>query len=116
MLNDDADMIRKVNGLSPGQERRVRDFLHGAVCCWCKTKKSQWFSFRDLIGKDKKYWQETGLKELYKNNQRKRSADPAMQSAVDAGWFLKSVLRDERRGFDQGETKNGVKRYRWNGG
>lgn len=56
------------------------------------------------------------MQELYGNNQRKQSSDPYKQAAVDAGWLLKSVLRDERRGFDQGETKNGVKRYRWNGG
>lgn len=120
MLNDDADMIRKVSGLSPEQERRVRDFLQGAVHCWCRSKKNQWFSCRDLIGQDngedKRDWQETAMQELSSNNQRKQSADPYKQAAVDAGWLLKSVLRDERRGFDQGETKNGVKRYRWNGG
>ena len=116
MLNDSADAVKKVGGLSPEQERRVRDFLQGAVYCWCKSKKNQWFSCRDLIGGDKKNWQETAMQELYNNNRRKQSSDPYKQSAVDAGCLLKSVLRDDKRGFDQGETKSRVKRYRWNGG
>ena len=43
----------------------MRAFLQGAVYCWCKNRKDEWFAARDLLGGDNYYWQSSPLMPLY---------------------------------------------------
>ena len=43
----------------------MRAFLQGAVYCWCKNRKDDWFAARDLLGGNNYYWQGTPLIPLY---------------------------------------------------
>ena len=57
--------LRNVTGISEEEKRRIKDFLQGGVYCWCKNRKDEWFSLRDLMGGDNFYWQGTPLLPLY---------------------------------------------------
>ena len=104
---------RKVRGLSEADRIRIRDFLQGAVYCWCKNRKKEWFALRDLMGGDNFFWQGTPMIALWKKHKGK-TADPVKEAAKDGGWLLKRVIVDDRRKF---ETKQEglVRHYRWTG-
>ena len=40
-------------------------FSQGAVYSWCKNRKGEWFSLRDLMGGGNFYWNGTPLLDLY---------------------------------------------------
>ena len=66
--------IRDVHGIPEEQKQRIIDFLQGAVYCWCKNRKDEWFTTRDLLGGDNYFWQGTPLffcikKQRMQNNQ-----------------------------------------------
>ena len=107
---------KRVHGFSEEQLRLMRAFLQGAVYCWCKNRRDEWFAARDLLGGDNYYWQGTPLLPLYNyyldgNND---NHDYAVEEAGKvAGRLLKEVLINDKRTF---ETKEGYTRmYRWNG-
>lgn len=100
--------IREVNGMSEEQKERILDFLQGAVYCWCKNRKDEWFSARDLIGGENYYWQGTPMYALYEKTKDEN------QAGIDAGWLLKKVIKADKRHFDT--KKDGwVRQYRWDG-
>ena len=53
---------KSVNGFTDEQLNLMRAFLQGAVYCWCKNRKDEWFAARDLLGGDNYYWQGTPLR------------------------------------------------------
>ena len=57
---------KRVNGFTDEQLYLMKAFLQGAVYCWCKNRKDEWFAARDLLGGDNYYWQGTPLFPLYK--------------------------------------------------
>ena len=61
--------IRDVHGIPKEQKQRIIDFLQGAVYCWCKNRKDEWFTTRDLLGGDNYFWQGTPLFFLYKKTE-----------------------------------------------
>lgn len=40
------DVYKGVNGFSEEQLSLMRAFLQGAVYCWCKNRKDEWFAAR----------------------------------------------------------------------
>lgn len=56
---------KSVNGFTDEQLDLMRAFLQGAVYCWCKNRKDEWFAARDLLGGDNYYWQGIPLIQLY---------------------------------------------------
>lgn len=113
MLAGDNITTRNVHGLSPNDLQRIRDFLQGAVYCWCKNRKGEWFSARDFLGGDNFYWEHYPLGILYfRQIEMGKSHDEAFeQAAKDAGHILKKMLKDDDRTF---ETEGGYTRsYRW---
>jgi hypothetical protein len=46
----EESQLRSVSGISDEEKQRILDFLQGAVYCWCKNRKDEWFSLRDLMG------------------------------------------------------------------
>jgi len=100
--------IRDVRGISEEQKQRIRDFLQGAVYCWCKNRKDEWFAARDLLGGDNYFWQGTPMLALYEKS------EDVEQAGKDAGWLLKQVINNDKRSFET--KKEGlVRQYRWNG-
>jgi hypothetical protein len=88
--------VTKVSGLNPSQEQAIKHFLQGAVYAWCNMNKNIPFMFRDLMGGDNYYWQNTPLEVLYDKHKDETEA------AKDAGKLLKTVLKeDQNKTFDQ---------------
>jgi hypothetical protein len=109
------DKYKDVNGIDQQQKKRIMDFLQGAVYCWCKNRKGEWFSLSDQVGGDNYYWQATPLIHLYEYYLgQDRGDDYAVKEAGRAaGRLLLATLMEDKRTF---ETK--VKRcrqYRWTG-
>jgi hypothetical protein len=105
--------IRDVDGLSSAEEKRIIDFLQGAVYCWCKKCKEQWFSMRDLMGGDNRDWKPTPLQILYDKHiqNSKNSAEAFDLAGKESGWILKKVINDDHRNFET--TKDDIRKYRW---
>ncbi|MCE1197655.1 MAG: hypothetical protein LWW85_01695 [Marinilabiliales bacterium] len=107
MLVEESE-IRKVHGITNEQIQRILTFLQGAVYCWCKNRRGEWFAARDLLGGDNFYWEGTPMFALYE-----KSKD-IEQAGRDAGWLLKRMLHDDKRTYES-STDGRVKQYRWNG-
>ena len=107
---------KRVNGFTDEQLNLMRAFLQGAVYCWCKNRKDEWFAARDLLGGDNYYWQGTPLMPLYTYylNGNEDNHDYAVEEAGKAaGRLLKEVLINDKRTF---ATQAGyTHRYRWTG-
>ena len=106
--------VRNVSGITANEKARIRDFLQGGVYCWCKNRKNEWFSLRDLMGGDNFYWQGTPLLPLYSKHEHKTS-DPVKDAGKDAGWLLKAVIAEDKRLFDTRKQEM-IRQYRWIGG
>ena len=111
----DKSEIREVKGISPEEKQRILDFLQGAVYCWCKNRKNEWFSMRDLMGGENSSWDGTPLYALYlKHIKAGKSVEEAIESAgIDSGWLLKKMLDEDSRFFDTDPTlKERINRYK----
>ncbi|EGQ9561703.1 TPA: hypothetical protein GRI74_24300 [Vibrio parahaemolyticus] len=108
------EVIRGITGVSDEKQASIKAFLQGAVYCWCKNRKDEWFSLRDLMGGDNFYWQGTPLISLYEKHEAKGSDDPVKDAGKDAGWLLKSVIGSDRRQFDT-KKEDLIRKYRWTG-
>ena len=96
------------------EKQRIRDFLQGAVYCWCKNRQDEWFSLRILMGGENYDWNGTPLMALY---EKQVKAGVSGQAAVDqagkeGGWLLKRVISDDDRVFETKEEEQNRK-YRW---
>ncbi|EKO33747.1 hypothetical protein LEP1GSC171_3038 [Leptospira santarosai str. HAI1380] len=109
----DPSKIKEVSGLSDEQKIRIIDFLQGAVYSWCKNRKDEWFSIRDLMGGDNTEWEGTPLHELYQKHLEKKSNDPIKEAGVDSGWLLKKVLHLDIRRFDSRNGDSQIREYLW---
>lgn len=63
------DEIREVTGIQDDDKQAIINFLQGAVYCWCKNRKNEWFSMRDLMGGDNFFWEDTPLMVLYEKHE-----------------------------------------------
>lgn len=112
----ELDSCNGVNGFTENQIREMQAFLQGAVYCWCKNRKNEWFVARDLLGGDNKDWQGTPLIDLYEyylggnhNNDKYAIAE----AGKAAGRLLAGVLIKDKRTF---KTREGYTReYLWTG-
>lgn len=102
--------VRDVTSLAADEKTRIRDFLQGAVYCWCKNRPNEWFSLRDLMGGENFRWQDTPLFPLY---QKHHPAPDALERAgQEGGWLLKRVITDDPRLFETREAEM-IRQYRW---
>jgi hypothetical protein len=102
--------VRDVQGLTADQKGRIRDFLQGAVYCWCKNRPEEWFSLRDLMGGENYHWDGTPLLSLYQKH--RPAADAVERAGRDGGWLLKKVISDDLRTFETREAEM-IRQYRW---
>ena len=111
-----VENYKGVNGFSDTEINEMCVFLQGAVYCWCKNRKDEWFAARDLVGGENYYWEGTPLYRLFTyylggdNNNHDYAVEEAGKAA---GRLLKKVLVEDKRVF---ETEEGYARmYRWTG-
>lgn len=116
MIVKNSTQIRTVKGVSNKDLEKISDFLQGAVYCWCKNRKEEWFSLRDLMGGDNFYWAGTPLLPLYDEHERKgKSSEDAIRDAgKDCGWILKKVIFDDKRSFET-KKEDLIRKYKWIG-
>ncbi len=103
-------LVRDVHGINEEQKTRIRDFLQGAVYCWCKNRPDEWFSMRDLMGGENYYWEGTPLIALYEKHHEED--DAVERAGKDSGWLLKRVIDDDSRNFDT-KKEELIRKYRW---
>jgi hypothetical protein len=93
MLVGDYGRIQNVQGLSEEQRQRINDCMLGAVYCWCKNRKDEWFSVQSLFGSD---WRGLVIQELYEREGGDENHDAAFEEAPkSAGRLLKRALNDD---------------------
>ena len=109
-----STQVRDVRGISTAEKLRIMDFLQGAVYCWCKNRKNEWFSMRDLMGGDNYNWAGTPLLPLYTSQINAGAPQEAAvaQAGRDSGWLLKKVIADDARPFET-KTEDLTRKYRW---
>jgi hypothetical protein len=103
--------IQDVGGLSPDQRSAIVNFLQGAVYCWCKNRRGDWFSLRDLMGGDNFFWEGTPLYTLFEKYEH-TSQNPTKQAGQDGGRLLKAVIDSDRRNFETRE-EHMIREYLW---
>lgn len=105
--------IRNVKDLTPGEIQRIYDYLQGAVYCWCKNQKDEWFSARELFGGENFDWNGTPIIKLYEKHKSKgkKEDDVIKDAGIDVGWILKKVTDDDDRNFETKEDY--IRKYRW---
>jgi hypothetical protein len=106
------DEIREVTGVQENDKQAIIYFLQGAVYCWCKNRKNEWFSMRDLMGGDNFYWEDTPLMVLYEKHKNAGSNDAVKSAGKDSGWLLKKVVKADKREFETKEESL-VRKYLW---
>jgi hypothetical protein len=115
MIVKGDDTVRDVGGISKEQEKSIMDFLQGAVYCWCKNNKGEYFSLLELMGGDNRDWSGTPL-EILCNKHTKNgefTKEGFDNAGRDCGWLLKKVIySDEKRQFETKETPIN-RAYRW---
>ena len=108
-------LVRNVNGFPENELKLMKAFIKGAVYCWCKNCKDQWFAARDLFGGDNFDWHDTPLMLLYRHYlELDHNNDYAIAEAGKAvGRLLLQVLSEDSRHY---ETRGSYTReYLWNG-
>ena len=106
--------VREVGGITEAERQRILDFLQGTVYSWCKNRKGEWFSVRDLMGGDNYFWSGTPLQVLY-SKYHGRTDNPVSDAGKDAGWLLKKVIAEDKREFDT-KVEARTRQYKWVGG
>jgi hypothetical protein len=114
MAINESSELREVSGISMEEKENIKYFFQGAVYCWCKNRKNEWFSLRDLMGGDNYFWQGTPLLSLYLKHEGK-NGEPVKEAGKDAGWLLKSVIIEDKRLFET-KVESLIRQYRWIGG
>jgi len=107
---------RNVTGIMEEERRRICDFLQGAVYTWCNARPDDCFSARDFLGRLNADWSNTPMIVLYNKHidQGKDESQAVDAAGKDAGWLLKSVLREDKRTFDHFKDEGeGIRKYRW---
>ena len=112
MIVSGNNELREVLGISADEERDITNFLQGAVYCWCKNRKNEWFSLRDLMGGDNYYWNDTPMIKLWEKHSNLKKADPVDEAGKDGGWLLKKVVQKDKRKFETKEEDR-IRKYRW---
>lgn len=114
--DSDLPQPRAVNGITDEQRRAMFSFLQGSVYCWCKNRKDEPFTARDLLGGDNYYWQDTPMEVLYRYylNEDETNTEYAVEEAGKAaGRLLYQLLYDDKREFDTWVEY--TRMYRWTG-
>lgn len=109
--------VRDVTGIDPSVKREIKAFFQGAVYCWVKNRRDEWFAARDLVGGENFDWDRTPLITLFRKHEASGKSNSAAIEAAgqDAGWLLKAVVEEDKRTFET--RKDGqVRSYRWRGG
>lgn len=108
------DTYKSVLGFEENQIREMRAFLQGAVYCWCKNCKGQWFAARDLVGGENYDWQGTPLYALFAYyRQYGDDADAIDEAGKAAGRLLLGVLIEDKRTYST--RVRFTREYLWTG-
>ena len=111
MITKGNSELRAVSGLSSDEERDIINFLQGAVYCWCKNRKDEWFSLRDLMGGENYYWNDTPMIKLWEKHHNLGKDDPVIEAGKDGGWILKKVIANDKRKFETKE-EDMIRKYK----
>ena len=110
MVLTPPSQVRDVTGVTDDEKARIRDFLQGAVYCWCKNRLNEWFSLRDLMGGENYHWQGTPLFPLYQKHHP--APDAVERAGQEGGWLLKRLITDDPRTFETRKAEM-IRQYRW---
>ncbi len=116
-------MVKRIRVISVTTQKRILDFLQGAVYCWCGCQKDKLFHFRDLMALCEGDWNGTVLQDLYDanlekiaNDKNKPKEDKAVwkpaweQSRHDVGCLLKLMLFNDKKDFNM-QDGHGARQY-----
>jgi len=109
------DTIRGVSWISHEEERRIMDFLQGAVYCFCNNHRDEWFSAIELMGGlNRDNWTNTPLGVLYDKhiNDGKDHEEAWALAGQEEGKILKKVIQNDQRQFETEESFP-ARKYRW---
>ena len=113
MITKGNSELRAVSGISSDEERDIINFLQGAVYCWCKNRKDEWFSLRDLMGGENYYWNDTPMIKLWEKHHNLGKDDPVIEAGKDGGWILKKVIANDKRKFETKKEEDMIRKYKW---
>lgn len=116
MLRTHRPWLRNVTKIGEPDKALIYAYMQGAIYCWVKNRRGEWFAVRDLVGGENFDWDGTPLYALYQKHINLGKANtPAIKAAArDLGWLVKAFLTNDKRTFES--DKSGlVNVYRWIG-
>jgi hypothetical protein len=107
--------IKDITGITFEEKQMIFDFLKGVVYNWCNNRPDDWFSLRDLLGREHYFWQGTPLNLLYNKQIMKgeNTEDAVFKIENESEWLLKKVIHDDKIIFIT-KKENLVRKYRLN--
>jgi len=112
MLKSGSSEVRSVHRIGDTNLVEIKNFLKGAIYCWCKNNPDKWFSLRDLMGGENFYWEENPLFVLWEKHKHKGEKEAIKAAGIDAGWLLKKVIIDDIRTFES-KIEARTRKYLW---
>lgn len=99
MLIGISDRTRAMSAkLSCSEKKAIENYMLGAINDFCKNCKGQELSVRKLFGEENRDWNGTPMQEIYdyhiSNGKTEKAAKRS--SAIDAGNFLKKILKNDK--------------------
>lgn len=115
IINDSNTDQFDVEYLCDCKKEKIMAFLQGAIYCWCKNRKEEYFSVPELLGGENYDWNSTPLIALYEHYiGEKESHDEAVYHAgLDVGTLLKQVVRKDDRRFSSLKEGTRARKYLW---
>lgn len=107
--------------ISVGDFKRIKDFISGAVYCWCRNnfddkEQSSWFTATDLFGGLSADWSGTPLQILIDWHFNDGAANHNLRAIKDLRFILMRVIADDlRRSYRTGHNEKGRRNYQWTG-
>jgi hypothetical protein len=111
MFTSGNKTIRAISAnITEERKKEIEYYIKGAVDSYCNNNKtegaSEWFTLYTLFGK---HFEEP-LLDLFKIRYDKTNFEEAKQAAaIDAGWLLKLVLKQDEKKYEQSETQREFK-------
>ncbi len=113
MITNENNKYKNITCISENEQQNILCYLQGAVYCWCKNRKNENFSLRDLVGGENYFWQGTPLFVLYEINEKKHEVKKAVKEAGKiAGHLLKKVVIIDKRKFET-YREGLIRKYKW---
>ncbi|MBI9109149.1 MAG: hypothetical protein JEZ04_20560 [Spirochaetales bacterium] len=119
IIGENVSHQKIVADISVKELNRIKDFIRGAVYCWCKNNtdskgQSSWFTTSDLFGGMSADRSGTPLQALVDWHFNNGVENHELRALKDLRFILMKVIAEDlRRSYHTGHNEKGRRNYQW---